>query len=208
MALFNKNPNGATKTPLSIFNTARSNLLLVVAFSAINVILRLVSADTYFLFSASAPLALLDIAVIIDIPAVTAVAAVLAFVVIGLYLLCWALSKKHRGWLVVALVLFVLDTLVLLALYDVVAMIIDLLIHVWVLYYLITGTVAVSKMKNMSPEELAAMEAASLTPASADEAPAQELPAEPGEVIASPVEESEIPVQAPVMVNGQPVTEE
>lgn len=211
MALFKKNPNVAPKTPLNTYAAARSNLLLVVVFTAINVILRLVSADLYFLFSASTPLALLDIAALVEVSAVTAAAAVLAFVIIGLYLLCWALSKKHPGWMTVALVLFAVDAVVLVVLYDIGAMIIDLLMHVWVLYYLISGVAASAKMKKMSPEELAAMAAASQPAAPA----AQEIPA-PTEVTPAPAVDEAAAVPAAtdvtpapaVLVNGEPVTEE
>lgn len=198
MALFNK--NAAPKTPMTVYAAARSNLLLVIAFTAINVVLRLVSADMYFLFSASTPLAMVDIASWFENTAVLVGGAIMAFVVIGLYLLCWALSKKRPGWLVTALVLFVLDTLVLLALYDISAMILDLLMHIWVLYYLISGTVAANKMKKMSPEELAEM----MTPAVATE----DAPVEPVADIPVGADAPVAPPQAPVMVNGEPMAEE
>lgn len=198
MALFNK--NATPKNPMTVYAAARSNLLLVIAFTAINVVLRLVSADMYFLFSASTPLAMVDIASWFENTAVLVGGAIMAFVVIGLYLLCWALSKKRPGWLVAALVLFVLDTLVLLALYDISAMVLDLLMHAWVLYYLISGTVAANKMKKMSPEELEAM----MNPSVATE----NVPAEPISEMPVGVDAPAVPAQAPVMVNGEPMAEE
>ncbi len=198
MALFIK--NAAPKNPMTVYASARSNLLLVIAFTAINVVLRLVSADMYFLFSASTPLAMVDIASWFENTAVLVGGAIMAFVVIGLYLLCWALSKKRPGWLVAALVLFVLDTLVLLALYDISAMILDLLMHIWVLYYLISGTVAANKMKKMSPEELEAMMNPSVT--------TEDAPVEPVSEIPVAANAPDVSAQAPVMVNGEPMTEE
>ena len=199
MGLFNKNENAAkpVKTPETVFNSARSNLLLVVGFTAINVVLRLVNADMYFLFSASTPMAFLDIATLTEIPQLMPVAAVLAFIVIGVYLLCWALSKKHPGWLVAALVLFALDTLVLLGLYDVSSMIFDLLIHAWVLYYLISGAVALRKMKKQPPVQEMPMDYVPMAP---------EYPIQTPEI---PVSESAPVVEtAPVMVNGEPMQDE
>lgn len=187
------------KTPETTFASARSNLLLVAGFTAVNVILRLVSADMYFLFSASTPMAFLDIAEVTEISSLMRVAAVLAFIVIGVYLLCWFMSKKQSAWMIVATVLFALDTLVLLGLYDLSSMIIDLLIHVWVLYYLITGSVAAVKMKKQPPMPVAAPEFQPVVP---------DYTAEGGYPAQSA--EADIPVAetAPVMVNGEPLQEE
>lgn len=154
MGLFhtNKEPVKAVKTPETTYAAARSNLLLVVVFSAINVVMRLVGSGTYFLFSASMPMACLDIAALTEISALTVPAAVIALLIIALYLLCWTFSKKHYGWMVAALVLFSLDTLLMFFIYYIEAVIVDLLIHVWVLYCLITGTVAIKKMKQQPAE--------------------------------------------------------
>ncbi len=203
MGMFNKNQNAAPKTPEATFAIARSNLLVVIGFSLINVILRLISADTYFLFSASTPLAFLDIADVIG-PEALPVCAVLAFLTIGLYVLCWALSKKHPGWIVAALVFFIVDTLVLLGLYELEGLVFDLLIHVWVLYYLITGTVAMVKMKRNPTAPVPEMVVdPTVTPSYVTEGvptaqPVAETPAAPE----TPAAET-----APVMVNGEPVNE-
>lgn len=193
MGLFNKKEEQTkgVKTPQEIYATARSNLLLVVAFTAVNVILRLVSADMYFLFSASTPMAFLDIITVMEATELLPIAVAWAFIIIGFYLLCWFLSKKRTGWMIVAAVMFAVDTLVLLALYDIVAMIIDLLMHVWVLYYLISGSVSAVRMKKM-PAEIPCPEMAPQQPVY-DSAMEQ-----PVEVVAP---------AAPVMVNGQPLDE-
>lgn len=202
MGLFNKNQTAAPKSPEATFAVARSNLLLVIGFTLVNVILRLVSADMYFLFSASTPLAFLDVAAVIGDGALP-VCAVLAFLTIGLYVLCWALSKKRPGWIVVALVLFVVDTLVLLGLYELEGMIFDLLIHVWVLYYLITGTVAMVKMKRQPPVPEMVIDP-TVTPSYVTDGvpmaqPMAETPAAP---------EAAVVETAPVLVNGEPIHEE
>jgi len=85
-------------------------------------------------------------------------------------------------------------------LYDISAMILDLLMHIWVLYYLISGTVAANKMKKMSPEELEAMMNPSVTTDYAPVEPVSEIP-----VAANA---PDVSAQAPVMVNGEPMTEE
>ena len=202
MGLFNKNETNAkpVKTPETVFNSARSNLLLVVGFTAVNVILQLINADMYFLFSASTPLAFLDIAKFSEVPALLPVAAVLAFIIIGVYLLCWFMSKKQSAWLIVAAVLFGLDTLVLLGLYDLSTMVIDLLMHAWVLYYLITGSVAAIKMKKQPPVQEMPAEYVPVAP---------EYPVQTAEIPQTPaVETAPVAETAPVMVNGEPIQDE
>lgn len=150
MGWFQRQP--AASQPLKSFNqakydTARHNLLLMIAFTAINVILRLVQADLYFLFSASIPLAVLDIATLfttgVSIPAV-----VIAVAVVVVYLVCWILSKKRTGWLIAAMVLFALDTLAMFLVYEIgVGMLLDIVFHAYVLFYLISGTVAAVKLR-------------------------------------------------------------
>ena len=79
------------------------------------------------------------------------VAAVLTL----LYLLAWLCSKKQWvGWLIFALVFFVLDTVgMLLSIVIATDMIIDILFHAWVIYYLILGIHAHFKLKKLPPDE-------------------------------------------------------
>ncbi len=198
------------RSPETTFSAARSNLLLVVVFTVVNVVLRLVSADMYFLFSASMPMACLDIAAFVESTTVTTVAAVIALFITALYLLCWIFSKKHRGWMVVALVLFALDTLLLFVVYEIEAsMILDVAIHAWVLYYLITGTVAMVKL-NKQPAEFTYPEIAPEQPAAYPGVPEQPVvyPTDPVAQPAEPVSAVPGSPAAPVMVNGQPLDEE
>ena len=208
MSLFNNNGQKPAKTPMTVYNTARSNLLLVVAFTVVNLVLSLINADVYFLFSATGPQFLMGIGLLAEDSLVLTVCAVLAFLGAGVYLLCWLLSKKHRGWMIVALVLFSLDTLAALGmLLADTSMIIDVAIHGWVLFYLITGTSAMVKMKK-NPE--LAVEPAAIPVDEAVYAPVYQVPAEAAvEVPAAPVAPAEIPAETPaqVMVNGEPVEE-
>ena len=194
MGIFNKNQNAAPKTPEQTFAVARSNLLVVIGFTLINVVLQLIGSDTYFLFSATTPMLLAMEG--------GAVGAVLALLCIGLYVLCWAMSKKRPGWIVAALVFFILDSLLLLL--GGVELIFDLLIHVWVLYYLITGTVAMVKMKrNPTPAMPEVAIDPTVVPAYVNEGvPAPVAPEAPAAPVA-PVEQT-----APVMVNGEPIDQQ
>ena len=189
VSLFNKiigdAANKPVKTPEKAFNGARSNLLLIVIFSTVNILLTLFSADLYFLFSASVPFYLVLIGLATEITDLVVIFSVVAFVIVGLYLLCWLLSKKHRGWLAVAMALFVLDTLMLFVLFgsNWETMILDIIMHAIVLYSLIDGTVAMVKL-NKQAEMLPVGDVAPAVPA--------EIPAE---------------TPAQVMVNGEPIEE-
>jgi len=150
----------------------RSNLLFVVIFSLVNVFLLLTGSDTYFLFSATIPYYLVIIGMDLcgKFPpeyyegredftpldsSVLVVLAVIAVVMIALYLLCWLLSSKGRvAWLIVALVLFGTDTALMFLLQGFsLESILDILFHAWVLYYLIVGVTAHFKLKKLPPEE-------------------------------------------------------
>lgn len=146
------------------FNAARVDLLIVIALTLLNIVMLFAGSDTMMLFSASVPYYMLVIAAINDIlPMGVAVAAV----ALGLYFLCWLFSKKRPVWLLVATILFVVDCLWLVFLYAGVGElsgIVDLLIHVLVLYYLISGYVAAKKLKALPEEMPACFDASELEP--------------------------------------------
>lgn len=144
------------------YNTARSNLALMLAFTVVNIVLFLAGADVMMLFSATIPYYAVIIGVLFEIPAVLIFFAAVAVVTLVLYLVCWVQSKRHYGWMIVALVLFSLDTLALIGislLLGDVSGILDFLIHIWVLYYLIVGVRTGAMLKN-APEEAPAEEPA------------------------------------------------
>ena len=148
--------------------SGRSSLLLVLIFSVINIVMVLLDVDTYFLFSASVPYYLTmlgkgmdngfvngawDVNSTYTITALNISAEILAF-----FLLCWILSRKRGGWLTVAAVLFLLDTLALagftFALYDNPAVnVMDFIFHIWVIASLIHGAISSKKLKKLPAEE-------------------------------------------------------
>ena len=124
------------------FNTARTNLLLMLAFTVLNVVLMLVGSDTMLLFAATVPYYMALIGAISEVTAVSVFCFAVTVVVLLLYLLCWLFSKKHYAWMIFALALFVVDTVGMIALYVVAedfSGILDVVIHAWVLYYLWIG---------------------------------------------------------------------
>ncbi len=142
---------------------ARSSLLLILVFTVVNLVMLLLDSGKYFLFSASVPYYLTAFGIGMDLGAgaegigtFTMVGLGISAVILVLYLLCWLLSKKRAGWLTVAVVAFILDTLALVAvclLLDALAeSVMDLVFHAWVIWELIQGISANKKLKKMIEE--------------------------------------------------------
>ena len=154
-------------TYVANYRKARADLLLVAVLTTVNMVLLLVNADYAFAFSATFPQIALAFGVGLAEEfgsAALVIGAVMGFASIGLYYLCWALSKQHPGAIIAALVLFSLDTVILLVTLGLTAWV-DIVFHVAVLVYLIIGTVAVVKLRHLPPEEAvpgAAMPATSM----------------------------------------------
>ena len=140
------------------FKSARANLLLMLVFTVVNILLFFTGSSTMLLFSASIPYYTVIIGSSYGFTSATAAPFyIFAAVIILIYFLCWLLSKKRYGWLIPALVLFVLDIFAMAMLYiwaEETAGITDLLFHAWVLYYLILGIFSGAKLKKMPPEEI------------------------------------------------------
>lgn len=155
------------------YNTSRINLLLAVVFTAINLFLLVINADSYFLFSAFIPYFITSMGMLLcgRFPeeyyaassiemegfldnSVFIILLVISIVITLLYLLSWFLSSKQRvGWLIFALVFFVIDTLGMLFLNGIyLDSILDILFHAWVIYYLIIGINAHYKLKKLNVE--------------------------------------------------------
>lgn len=137
-------------------NSGRSAVLAVLLFTVINLVLLVLDTDRYFLFSAAVPYYLTLFAIIFDggVGTLTAYALVASGLILVLYLGIWLLSKKHPGWLIVAAVLFVLDTLALAflafaILEDGSSFIFDFVIHALVMWQGIQGAIAAGKLKKL-----------------------------------------------------------
>ena len=143
------------KTPEGRYKNARGWLIAVSLFTLANIVFLLLEAEYGFYFSAflaEAAIMLLDFTTGI----------LVSVVIIGLFLLCWALSKKNHTWLTVGLVLYVIDTIVLLGIMGLTfaegefefLLLVELLFHGMVLYFLSNGVRGAKQLKNM-PEETA-----------------------------------------------------
>ncbi len=142
--------------------TARNNLLIVVIFTIINLVLLLTESGRYFLVSASVPYDLTFLGAYMNYEETGAImgtytytALFLSALILGLYVLCWALSKKRPVWYTVAAVLFGLDTLylVVINMEYISDYIIDIVFHAWVLVELIQAVAAGKKLAALPPEE-------------------------------------------------------
>lgn len=134
------------------FNAARSNLLLMIGFTLLNIFLFFFGSGTMFLFSATIPYFVMSLGVIMEFTPILIICSVITAAALVLYFLCWQLSKRHHGWLIAAMVMFCLDCAFLLWLYLPVldfSGIFDILIHAWVLYYLIIGVKYGAQLKKM-----------------------------------------------------------
>lgn len=158
------------------YNSARFNLLLVVAFTAVNIILLVTNSNSYFLFSAYVPYMIADLGMYYCgmypdefygknftkadalSPSIFAVFIVIALIVLALYLVSWLLSKKKAGWLIFALVFFAVDTVLMFVILGVSSEhIIDIIFHALVIGSLAMGINANYKLKNLPPVEVVLM---------------------------------------------------
>ena len=138
------------------YKSARSNLLLTIILTVVNVVMLIAGSESMLLFSISVPFYAVVFGYFMEGSAMLATGCVIAAVMLAVYLLCWIFSKKRTGWLVAALVLFILDTIVMGLIYLLsgeMSGIMDILIHALVLYYLIAGISSANKLKKMPPEE-------------------------------------------------------
>ncbi len=158
------------------YNSARANLILVIVFTLINTILAFTASNTYFLFSLFAPYIMVyqsalytgnmpgaytdaEMQLTNFLPdSVFHVMLACAGIIIALFVLCWVFSKKNKvGWIIAALVLVIIDTLIFLSYcltYDIIGeSIIDIIFHAWVIISLIGGISAYNKLNALPPEE-------------------------------------------------------
>ena len=147
--------------------SGRRMLLLVIILTAVNLTAVMRDADFYFLFSAAVPYYAVLICKGLENGFVsgpwnrsgplTRTALVIALVILAVYLLFWLLSKKRTGFLLAAAVLFIVDTLALVAisfwLYEnPMVSLKDLLFHGLVLWVMLSGCRASAKLNRLRQE--------------------------------------------------------
>ena len=151
------------------YKSSRINLILVVFLTVINIIMLIAKDYSYFLFSACVPYELVNTGMFfcgmhsveyageIDFTpldsSVFVVMLIIAIIILALYLLCFFLSKKKVAWFIVAVVMFSIDTALMLVLWPIGESILDILFHGWVIFSLVYGLVAWNKLKKLPDEE-------------------------------------------------------
>ena len=159
--MLNKNKGALTRARAQQeYNSARGNLLLVIILTVVNIVFLFAGSGTLMLFSASVPYFSVIFGQAFTWETQNNVflyaSLVFAGVILLAYLLCWIFSKKSSGWMVFALVLFIVDTVVMIALYvwmQEVSGILDAIIHILVLYYLFIGVRRGAQLPTLPPDE-------------------------------------------------------
>ena len=166
----NMNPMGQPGGQRALLSRAvalgSSNLFLFAILTVVNMVLTVAKADISFSFSAEIPPILFAYGVSAAAEAGAAVAAVffvLGLIFAGFIFLCAALSKKKPGWLIAGLVYTVVDLLLAMGFYipptlaglvSPMSLIFSLAFHIWMIYYLVKGISAASKLKKLPPEPM------------------------------------------------------
>ena len=138
-----------------MYDKARANLLLMIILTIINIVLFFLGSETVMLFSATIPYMSILIGVLSEIDGAIQVCAVFTIAIMVMYFMCWILSKRNPIWMIIAMVMFVIDTVALICIYvgiQEAAGIIDLITHIWVFYYLFIGVRYGYKLKKISSE--------------------------------------------------------
>ncbi|MBR2327439.1 MAG: hypothetical protein IKA51_02340 [Clostridia bacterium] len=199
MALFNQTKTVA-QSPAAKYASARSNLLIAIAFTLANIILLVVDADLYFLFSAYLPYTLvLYMKVFCGMmpdeyyegvemeflpESAFYVSLAIAAVILIVYFICWIFSNKNRyGFLIAALVLFAIDTVIMILNFDPssfdIYTVIDVAFHAWVIYILVVGVMA---GVSISKAPVTEVKAEFIPEAAAPEAPEAKLNGENADI--------------------------
>ena len=148
------------KTQAVKFNRARNNLLAVVAFTALNLLLITFEFNLNFLFSAFVP----QILLIFLGGFSPAFGLIVGFAAVSIYVVCYALSKRWRVFILIAFILFAIDSLIMLGFMVITGyfaeFIFDIVFHAWVWFYLITGVIAWAKLSGVTADEFKALQEA------------------------------------------------
>lgn len=88
------------RTPTAIYDMARIALIAIIIATALNMVMDILGSDTFYVDSLMLPYSLFW---------VTTGGSIVAVLILGVYLVCYFLSKKNGAWMVSALVLFSID---------------------------------------------------------------------------------------------------
>jgi len=131
-------------------NSAFPSLMMAIVFTIINILLFVLGGNVYFLFSIFVPY-MVPIIAYEFIPELYAVSIAISGIMLAGYIGMAFLAKKHIAGYIVSLVLYIIDTILLLLLTlsgeMVLDSIFDYVFHAWIIYILITA------IKNFNKKE-------------------------------------------------------
>ena len=138
------------------YQGARANLLVMIHFTLVNIVIAFTPAEVMMLFSATVPYYAVGYGLMDPTKNLLVIGILVAVIVLTVYFLCWLLSQRSPVWMIIALVLFVIDTAALIGLCIInqdFSSILDILFHGWVLFYLINGVRYGLRLKKLPREE-------------------------------------------------------
>ena len=142
------------------FSRARTAMISIFVITMINFVLIALDANFSFVYSAFFP-QLIFVVIAYDF-GLFGLGLILGIGAAAVYLLCWILSNRWRAFVLVAMILFSLDTLFRLLLIlgtgDTAGILLDVAICALVLFYLIGGTVAWAKLRRLTPHDFQAVQ--------------------------------------------------
>lgn len=143
------------------FTSARINLLLMSVLTIANIAAYWFELGFMLPFSAFLPFTIFDFGYFFSIewaePSLFIYGIVFASLILIFYFLGYFLSKHKPAWLTFVLAMYIVDTLIMVYLFTSVfyfngTMILDILFHIWVLYYFVMGVRAAKKLKQLQAE--------------------------------------------------------
>ena len=154
MGLFsnrNAQQNGSERQLLEAkYANSRHNMLILLAFTVINIILLLADGDTYFLFTGYTPYYLFARGYYLGETA----NLVLSIAILALLLVCWLQAKKDVRWLYAGVALVIADTVYMYLELGIDAdMIVDYAFHAYIAFSTAKGILAHKKLKELPPEQ-------------------------------------------------------
>ena len=153
-------PSPEVERLLKQHQSSVTNLGIVILLSLVNVVLLVTDADVSFPFSAIFPTLTVmcgqELTLETGYAGFETAGTFLALGSILIYGICWLTARKYRGWILVALLLFLFDSLLLLPFIpgSGSAIWIDVVFHCWVLWSLFNGVRAWIKLRRIEKENI------------------------------------------------------
>lgn len=142
---------------------SRNNLLLMTILTVVNIVAYWFDSSFVLPYSAFLPYTIVDFSFFFATeaqdPSLLTIGVIISALLIAVYFLGYFLSKHKPQWLTFMLSMYIFDTVAMIFIFTSVfyfslIMIIDVLFHMWVLYYLVTGVLANRKLQTLSEEVL------------------------------------------------------